>query len=114
MIRNLCLFLLAGAAMAATITDFTPDTGITGTSVDITGTALGVADPTEIVVRIGEIEATVSTRCDTTLTVIVPTGAKPSRISIQTNDGHIEAGRIFQVLPPSRPPPHRQQLFGGS
>ncbi|MFT5127887.1 MAG: hypothetical protein ACI8W8_001495, partial [Rhodothermales bacterium] len=100
LISYLCLLLLTLSASAATITDFTPSSGTPGSSVDITGTALGVADSAEIIVRFGDIEATITARSDTELTVTVPIGAHTSRISIQTDDGRVEAGRVFQVLTP--------------
>jgi hypothetical protein len=73
------------------ITNFSPLSGTTGSTLTITGTGFSII-PSNNIVRMGGIKATVSTATATQLTVIVPAGATYNTISVVTG------GQIAQTL----------------
>jgi hypothetical protein len=79
-----------------TITSFTPGTGIVTSTFDVTGT--GFNDVTSA--RIGSTTATVTVNSDTSLTITVPSGAKPGKVSVRGAGGTATSTTAFTVLPP--------------
>ena len=85
-IQFLVACLIAQAIVAQPkITFFTPNFGPVGTRVTIKGTNLG-ANPADNIVYFGATKATVIAASTTSLTVIVPSGATFSPITVTANN----------------------------
>jgi len=80
-----------------TITDFTPDTGVVGTEVTITGFNFS-PDLSANVVRFNGVIAEVKTASPNTLTVIVPADAISGRIAVTVKQRTFTSAKTFTVL----------------
>jgi fibronectin type 3 domain-containing protein len=81
------------------ISNFTPLSGIVGTSVTINGTALkiGATTPT---VQFGAVAASVTASSYSQITALVPAGATTNRIFVTTADGTAQSAVDFTVIQP--------------
>jgi hypothetical protein len=80
------------------ITSLSPNSGVIGTSVTITGTSFGASQGASIVSFNGTVAAP-STWTDTSIVTLVPNGATAGNITVTVN-GQTSSGVSFAVLPP--------------
>ncbi|HRY60428.1 MAG TPA: IPT/TIG domain-containing protein [Patescibacteria group bacterium] len=92
-----------------TITTLTPNSGIVGSSVTISGTGFGSVQGTSTV-KFNGITATVTSWSATSIVVTVPTGATTGNVIVTTSAG-TSNGISFTVTVPSSP---LQNLQGGA
>jgi YD repeat-containing protein len=81
------------------ITSFTPNKGIAGTAVTITGTNFSSTPANNLVEFNRLVPATVSTSTTTSIQTTVPTGAQSGSISVTTADGTGESAQDFFITP---------------
>jgi hypothetical protein len=86
--------------LQTTITDFSPTSGVAGTSVTINGTNFSDV-AAQNVVKFNGVAATVSSATSTQLTVTVPSEATTGEISITIHDVNITSATDFTILQPT-------------
>jgi hypothetical protein len=86
------------AAVVPTIESFTPTSGAVGTSVTITGTNLRSIAAGQYTLKFNGVNAKFSATADTTISAIVPNGAKTGRISVTTPGGTATSGSNFVIV----------------
>jgi hypothetical protein len=79
------------------IMSFTPNSGIAGESITITGTNLKIGN-TAPTVKIGAVAATVTSASDTEIIVSIPAAALTGRITVATSDGTATSPADFIVV----------------
>lgn len=82
-----------------TISDFSPQTGVAGDHITITGTNFS-AQPSNNMVTIGGIGAEVTASTTTTLTVVVPEGATSGVVTVTVDENTVQSQQMFTVTPP--------------
>jgi hypothetical protein len=82
-----------------TITSITPPTGKTGATITINGTNFSTV-ATNNVVKLGGVQATVTSATATKLMVTVPAGAKTGKITLSVLGGTTISGPVFTYIPP--------------
>jgi hypothetical protein len=79
-----------------TITSFTPESGVPGTVVTISGTNFSTT-ASENIVKFNGIEAEVTAATATTLTVIVPADASDGKITVAIHDKVTTSANLFTI-----------------
>ncbi|MDO1451823.1 IPT/TIG domain-containing protein [Rhodocytophaga aerolata] len=83
--------------VAPTITTITPDNGISGTAVTITGTGFSTV-LTENVVTLNDKKCTVTAATSTSLTITIPPGAGSGNIVVTTNSKSAKSASPFRYM----------------
>ena len=86
--------------ITVSITDFSPTSGIVGTSVNITGIAFDPS-PSGNIVNFNGTPATVTSATTTSLTVTVPSQATTGKITVEVNGNVATSSTDFTVLNPT-------------
>ena len=92
---NIASFTMPSSNVPA-ITNFTPASGVTGTSVTIAGSNFGVTVGANTVKFNGQT-ATITAASATSLTVTAPDGVTTGKISVQTDQGIVYSEQNFTV-----------------
>lgn len=94
-LSNVASFTMPSSNVPA-ITNFTPASGVTGTSVTITGSNFGATVGANTVKLNGQT-ATITAASSTSLTVTAPDGVTTGKISVQTDQGIVYSEQNFTV-----------------